>query len=62
MIRGRDLEVSNQDGNSKVVGVVEEVVSSNDDDTKDSVRVSWKKGGQTNIYRVSKTGNVSNQL
>lgn len=49
------------DGNSPdrdVVGEVEEVVSSNDEDTKDSVRVSWKKGGQTFIYRVGKDGKV----
>lgn len=58
MIHGSDREVNDQDGNSNVDGVVKEVVSSTDEDSKDSVRVSWKKGGQTNIRRVSEHGNV----
>ena len=58
VIQGSDREVNHQDGEPNVDGVVEEVVSSTDEDTKDSVRVSWKKGGQTNIHRVSENGNV----
>lgn len=54
MIRRQDWELNNQDGNQNLVGEVKEVVSSNDEDIKDSVRVSWERGGQTNNYRVSK--------
>ena len=57
MTRGPDLEGNDQDGGPNVVGVVEEVVSSNDEDTKGSVRVSWKKG-ETFIYRGGKGGKV----
>ena len=56
--RSPDLEGISSDRDPNVVGVVEEVVSSNDEDTRDSVRVSWKKGGQTFIYRVGKDGKV----
>ncbi|KAK2559953.1 hypothetical protein P5673_017531 [Acropora cervicornis] len=42
-IRGPECEVNDQDGVPNLVGVVEEVVGSNDEDTKDSVRVSSKK-------------------
>lgn len=56
--RSPDLEGNSPDRDPNVVGEVEEVVSSNDEDTKDSVRVSWKKGGQTFIYRVGKDGKV----
>ncbi|XP_015770080.1 PREDICTED: E3 ubiquitin-protein ligase MIB2-like isoform X3 [Acropora digitifera] len=52
VIRRQDWKLNDQDSNSNVVGVVEEVFSSNNRDDKDSVRVSWNKGGQTNIYRV----------
>ena len=58
VIRRQDWKLNDQDSNSNVVGVVEEVFSSNNRDDKDSVRVSWNKGGQTNIYRVSKNGNM----
>ena len=58
MIRGPECEVNDQDGDPDIVGVVEEVVSSNDEDTKDSVCVSWKKGGPAHIYRVGKDGKV----
>ncbi|XP_074606780.1 E3 ubiquitin-protein ligase MIB2-like isoform X2 [Acropora palmata] len=58
VIRGPDCEVNDQISEPNKVGVVEEVVSSNDEDTKDSVRVSWKKGGPTYIYRVGKDGKV----
>ncbi|KAK2559836.1 E3 ubiquitin-protein ligase MIB2 [Acropora cervicornis] len=58
VIRGPDGEVNDQISELNKVGVVEEVVSSNDEDTKDSVRVSWKKGGPTYIYRVGKDGKV----
>ena len=50
--------MNDQISEPNVVGVVEEVVSSNDEDTKDSVRVSWKKGELTYIYRVGKDGKV----
>ena len=58
MIRGPDCKVNDQDSDPNVVGLVEEVVSSNTEDTKDSLRVLWKKGGQTHIYRVGKDGKV----
>lgn len=35
--------MNDQEGVPNLVGVVEDVVGSNDDDTKDSVSVSWKK-------------------
>ena len=50
--------MNDPDGDPNVVGVVEEVVSYSDEDTNGSVRVSWKKGGQTYIYRVGKDGKV----
>ncbi|XP_015770068.1 PREDICTED: E3 ubiquitin-protein ligase MIB2-like isoform X3 [Acropora digitifera] len=58
VIRVPDCEVNDQGADPNVVGVVEEVVSSSDEDTNGSVRVSWKKGGQTYIYRVGKDGKV----
>ena len=58
MIRRQDWGLNDQDRNPNVVGVVEEVFSSNNRDDNDSVRVSWNEGGQTNIYRVSKSGNT----
>ena len=58
MIRRQDWELNVQDGNPNLVGEVMEVVSCNGEDIKDSVRVSWERGGQTNNYRVSKNVNV----
>ncbi|XP_067046975.1 ankyrin-3-like isoform X2 [Acropora muricata] len=58
VIRVPECEVNHQGADPNVVGVVEEVVSSSDEDTNGSVRVSWKKGGQTYIYRVGKDGKV----
>ena len=58
VIRVPDCEVNDQGADPNVVGVVEEVVSSSDEDTNGSVRVTWKKGGQTYIYRVGKDGKV----
>ena len=58
VIRVPDCEVNDQGGDPNVVGEVEEVVSSSDEGTNGSVRVSWKKGGQTYIYRVGKDGKV----
>ena len=58
VIRGPDCELNDQISEPNVVGEVEEVVSSNDEDTKDSVRVSWKKGGQSHIHRVGRDGKV----
>lgn len=58
MIRRQDWELKVQDGNPNLVGEVMEVVSCNGEDIKDSVRVSWERGGQTNNYRVSKNVNV----
>ncbi|XP_074607963.1 E3 ubiquitin-protein ligase MIB2-like isoform X1 [Acropora palmata] len=52
VMRRQDWELNDQDGNPNLVGEVKEVVSSNDEDIKDSVRVSWERGGQTNNYRV----------
>ncbi|XP_074607533.1 E3 ubiquitin-protein ligase MIB2-like isoform X4 [Acropora palmata] len=52
VIRRQDWKLNDQDSNPNVVGVVEEVFSSNNRDDGDSVRVLWNKGEQTNIYRV----------
>ncbi|XP_067047013.1 E3 ubiquitin-protein ligase MIB2-like [Acropora muricata] len=52
VIRRQDWELNDQDGNPNLVGEVKEVVSSNDEDIKDSVRVSWERGGQTNNYII----------
>ena len=44
--------MNDQEGVPNLVGVVEDVVGSNDDDTKDSVRVSWKKSQNWNLILI----------
>lgn len=58
VVRGCDWEWRDQDGGPNTEGVVKEITSWDDEATKDSVRVAWKKRKGTNIYRVGKHGKV----
>lgn len=59
VIRGADWEWKNQDGGARLEGEVTDVASWDDDESaKNAVRVNWKEGQRSNIYRLGKDGKV----
>ena len=59
VVRGADWEWKNQDGGARLEGEVTDVASWDDDESaKNAVRVNWKKGQRSNIYRLGKDGKV----
>lgn len=59
VVRGADWEWKNQDGGARMEGEVTDVASWDDDESaKNAVRVNWKKGQRSNIYRLGKDGKV----
>ena len=59
VVRGADWEWKNQDGGARLEGEVTEVASwNNDESAKNAVRVKWKEGQRSNIYRLGKDGKV----
>ena len=59
VVRGPDWEWKNQDGGACMEGEVADVASwDNDESAKNAVRVYWKEGQRSNIYRLGKDGKV----
>ena len=59
VVRGADWEWKNQDGGARLEGEVTDVASWDDDESaKNAVRVNWKEGQRSNIYRLGKDGKV----
>lgn len=59
VVRGPDWEWRDQDGGPNMEGVVTEVTRWDEKSLRDAVRVTWKEGQRSNIYRLGRNGKVS---
>ena len=62
VVRGPDWQWRDQDGGSGMEGMVSEITGWDEQSVRDAVRVAWKEGQRTNIYRLGKNGKVRSSL